>query len=609
MARALGACALAAAALATLVTVSGGFRADIGFARLSIRSPWPAAGVAAASLLIAFLLARTSLRELGSSLRHALHRYAAAVALLASAATLAVGLLQGSVVPSGADASGYLSQAALWRRGELHLREPSIAEAPWPNAAWTFAPLGYRPSPDGSALVPTYPPGLPLHFAAFGAAAGEWGIRLVVPLLGAAAIWCTFVIGRRVSTAFAGATAAILLATSPPWLHQLMQPMSDVPVTAWWLVALVLASWPSRSATWRGVAAGLAAFVALLVRPNLVLVLAGPAFVVARGAAPGERTRALAAFAAGVAPALLALAALNAALYGAPWISGYGSAGELFSPAFVSQNLRLYGSWLADVHLPLVATAFVGLTVIAIRSAQRGADPLATGLAITAAAVLASYLAYAPFETWAYLRFLLPLVAVLGLSAAVAVDVVARLRGTLWPALAVLAVVALAGVSWDRARDLGVFSTKELERRYAAVAYWIDQRAPADILLLSVQHSGSLRAITGRPVLRWDMLDDGRSQAAAAHAPSPGGGLPWLDLAWTGRHRAGRQPPAAGWLVVEADEEPAFRRRFASVSELGRLDWPPSAATDPPASVRVYRLEDRERYLSGARVVTERIAR
>ena len=101
--------------------------------------------------------------------------------------------------------------------------------------------------------------------------AGRAGMFWIVPLMGGLAVWLTFVLGRRIGGAAAGLMAAVLLASSPVFLYQIVQPMNDVPAAALWLLALVLASraaarpdWISQA--WTGAAAG----AALVVRPNLL---------------------------------------------------------------------------------------------------------------------------------------------------------------------------------------------------------------------------------------------------------------------------------------------------------------------------------------------------
>jgi hypothetical protein len=55
--------------------------------------------------------------------------------------------------------------------------------------------------------------------------------------------------------------------------------------------------------------------------------------------------------------------------------------------------------------------------------------------------------------------------------------------------------------------------------------------------------------------------------------------------------------------MLDSREEPLFRQRFSAQSALGRLDWPPAA--EIVSQVRVYRPDDRERYLRGAQPPTE----
>ena len=58
------------------------------------------------------------------------------------------------------------------------------------------------------------------------------GLFSTSSLLGGVAIWATYLMGARVAGPMVGFAAAVLLATSPVFLYQLMAPMRDVPVTA-----------------------------------------------------------------------------------------------------------------------------------------------------------------------------------------------------------------------------------------------------------------------------------------------------------------------------------------------------------------------------------------
>ena len=205
-------------------------------------------------------------------------------AIFAGALALAVcaaGIRWGAMVAGGADSYGYVSQAGLWQQGHLTVQQDIVRASPWPDAAETWSPLGYRPSPhQRDAIVPIYPPGLPLLMAVAQLVAGYCGAFLVVPLCGALTVWLTFVFGRR---AFGSDVVALwgagLVATSPVFLYQLMNAMSDVPVTAFSTLALTLAATDKvrlkpdttyvASAFRRAVAAGLAMSVAIAIRPNM----------------------------------------------------------------------------------------------------------------------------------------------------------------------------------------------------------------------------------------------------------------------------------------------------------------------------------------------------
>jgi hypothetical protein len=47
----------------------------------------------------------------------------------------------------------------LWASENLIVAQPIAAKVPWPSADWTFTPLGYKPTADGTAIVPIYAPG------------------------------------------------------------------------------------------------------------------------------------------------------------------------------------------------------------------------------------------------------------------------------------------------------------------------------------------------------------------------------------------------------------------------------------------------------------------
>jgi len=479
---------------------------------------------------------------------------AGACTALVALAIAYVGLRWGVLVAGGSDSYGYISQAELWRRGTLTVQQPIVRPTPWPRAAETWTPLGYRPSPRArDVYVPMYAPGLPMLMAAAQAIAGFCAAFTIVPLCGALTVWLTFVLGRRVfdppRVALAG---AVLVAASPVFLYQVINAMSDVPATAFWTLAVVLA------VRRRPFASGLAMAVAIAIRPNLVPLAAVIAAWMWIGEAAGERWRSMLRFAAGVAPAVIVIGWLNARLYESPFTSGYGATADLYSLQHVAANVRNYASWLAEIETPIVALAAVYLAIPSIGQPPplRGARLLAGG---TMAAMVLSYAFYQPFDVWWYLRFLLPRWPVMMLATAAAIDGIAcRVqRSASRPAFAavVMATVVLALVAHHLrvAAARGLFDLGRTERKYVDVARWVADHTEPDGVILSHQHSGSLRLYAGRLTLRFDILEP-----------------EWLDRALSWLQSTGRHP----YIVLDGDEVERFRARFGN-SSAGALTSPP----------------------------------
>ena len=486
-----------------------------------------------------------------------------AAALALALGVLYVGLRWGSTVAGGSDSSGYVVQSGLWQARGLIVRQEIVSDSPWPFAAQTWTPLGFVPSPRvRDAIVPSYAPGYPLLMALAQLIAGYCAAFVVAPLCGAFTIWSTYQLGRRLfaSTAIA-LGGALLVAASPVFLHQLMNPMSDVPVTAAWTTALwlAIAQYP--------LGAGVASAIAIAIRPNLAPLIA----VLFAWLAATNRV-AIVRAAVGVVPALVGIALLNAYLYGSPFRSGYGSLAEIYALGNVSSNVRLYSAWLMDVQTPVVVLAalfFVAPGLVATRI--RAPRILLGG---TIGVMVASYLFYTPFDAWWYLRFLLPMwpvlllltVAVLAASAARVAPQATRARAI--AVSTIIAAVAVHGV-WI-AVDRGAFAIGAGERRYAEVGRFLAHLTDPDAVMLSWQQSGSLRMYADRLTLRFDVMDPR-----------------WLDRAVAYLQTSGRHP----YLVLDGGEDGAFRRRFAA-SRIGALDWQPIAVYDTPR-VAIYDAIDR----------------
>lgn len=282
-------------------------------------------------------------------------------------AVLVAAVRWGAMIAGGSDSYGYVSQAGLWRQGLPIVQQDLVRESPWPDAAETWAPLGYRPSPHRrDALVPIYAPGLPLAMAAFQAIAGYCAAFLVVPLCGALTVWSTFALGRRLFSSDSVALwGALLVAASPVFLYQAMNAMSDVPATAFCTLALWLA------VTGRPLGSGIAMGVAIAIRPNLAP-LAGVIGIWLVSARAGALR-----FAIPVILAIVGIGWLNATLYESPFVSGYGTTSDLYARRYFATNVRQFSDWIecrdADRRRDGLVSARAALVPIADSSGRSSA--------------------------------------------------------------------------------------------------------------------------------------------------------------------------------------------------------------------------------------------
>lgn len=528
--------------------------------------------------------------------RPSLGRHAAALASLSrrqgwvatalvAAAVCAASFQWGSTVAGGSDSYGYVSQAGLWRTGDLLIRGDIIRQSPWPMAIDTWAPLGHRPAAGRrDAIAPVYPPGLPMLMALFQLAFGYCGAFYVVPIAGAVAIILTYALGLRLFDRPAPAFwAALLVATSPVFLFQSMNPMTDIPSVAMWTLALlfVVAEWP--------LAAGVTMAVALAVRPNLLPVAMAVwlwcALTDWRASRVNARmpTRTL-RLAVGLAPAVAGLAWFNTYLYGSPLASGYGTLDHLYSPTYAWRNVSQFATWVLETQTPIVlasplffvAPRWIGAARIPFTRVLIGGVMLA---------VVASYIFYSPFETWTYLRFLLPMWPLLMLTTALALEAAAgRWPERSWavgPLIAVACVALAAGRSAWTAIDRGTFHLWRGEQRYLDVARYLAEHTEPRAVILSYQHSGSIRQYGGRLTLRWDQLHPA-----------------WLDRAVEYLVSTGRHP----YIVVDVEEVEPFMTRFRKQNRLGALDWTAMAVL---GNSRVAVFDASERHARRADFITD----
>jgi hypothetical protein len=529
------------------VAVTGGIDTRVAGVAIRSRDPFRALAAGVALLLVASVVYRTECTAMLDRAGASLRRHAVALALVAAAALAAHGVVFGSFGVGGSDPYGYVNQAYDWVSGALPRPIPLTLSLPFETSDAMQVPLGYRVGPQPHTMVPTYAPGLPLLMAV-ALLAGKCGPFLVVPFFAALFVWFTFRLGQRAGGSAVGVVAAAVLLTSPVVLYQTLWPMSDIPAGAVWTAALVFALGPShRSAA----AAGGFAALGMLVRPNLALVAAVPVLTMLVRSRGRDRWRKAALYAAPIVPVVLLVGAINTMWFGSSTSTGYGSTDELYHASNIWPNVRLNASWLWESQSAWVVLALVPLLPAFGRAVNRRVLAVCVILGL---ATFASYASYAQFESWWYLRFLMP--ALGGLAVLVASGIVALARTIPQPFGRIAAAVALCTTI---ATTLSFASSRQIfggiqagERRYLDVAEFAADHLPSDAALFAVQHSGSLRFYSGRLMLRFDLVQK-----------------EWAPGVPAAVERTGYHP----YLVVDDWEIPQVRRQFGLPPD-ARLPWP-----------------------------------
>lgn len=399
----------------------------------------------------------------------------------------------------GADSYGYASASQLIAQGRLIDAAPIAEWLSAPNRMAIASPLGWTPSQDGSGIVPTYPIGVSVVMAMFSLIAGSPGIFLVAPVMGIVTLFCAHRLAREWYDHETALFATAMIAWNPLVIAYSKQPMSDIAATMWVTLAFLLAMQASRSTAFLS---GLAAGCAVITRPALLVAGALITTMSLRGESPRTRASVSAAgFAIGVGIQMM----IQNHLFGSPFATGYGSAGNLFSSGYVDNNFSIFGRHGWDVMGPLFLPGLI-LGIMAARPDPRLKPVLLFG------AVLLPYLFYLPFDHWETLRFLLPGLVPLTIVAADGLMKVARVARK--PPVNAVAIAALMAIVVWRSehllRESSVWEIASLESRYPLAGQWINVNTPQESVVLANQHSGSLRWYGNRQTLRWDVLEPDR---------------------------------------------------------------------------------------------------
>lgn len=405
-----------------------------------------------------------------------------------------------SGVAGGSDSSGYLNAARLLARGRFSEKIEVLARLGLPASdREIFIPLGFTPAAEPGSMAPRYPPGLPLHMAA-AAIAGGWRLApfFIGPIAALAALALVYGIGRELGLARGIAAAGVaLLAASPIFFGMAVQPMADVPATAWVCAAIFFALRARRQASW-AFAAGAAFGIGVLVRPTDVLAVFAAALTL-----PATR-RAAGRFLLGAAPFAALLILYDTAAFGRPTLTGYGPmlAWTMSFSNFLPE-IRHYGYWVPALLTPLVPLAWLALPFdLRVPWKDRGL------LLAWFGAFFAFYAFYEPYEDWWSVRFLLPGIPAMFLAALLLARDAGLPARPLRERVAVGLALVAAAITLDviHIRRFDLLSMKSGETVYRDASRWADRQIPAESLILSMQMSGALKYYTARPIARWDAL-------------------------------------------------------------------------------------------------------
>jgi hypothetical protein len=403
------------------------------------------------------------------------HKRVAVLVLVFAGGYLALLIANACMFAAGPDSSGYLNEARLLLSGRTSVQldvDPSLIHL--------FTPYGFMPGRNPGSMVPTYPIGTPLHFAA-AAAIGGWRIApfLVSPLAATASLFLTALIARRlgVSTPWS-IVAAVLLGAFPMVISSGVQPVSDVLAMFWTLVTIYCALRGEEHRGWT-IACGIAFAIGVAVRPTNLLLGVPLLFAI-----PLRRIW-IAAIAA--LPFGIALAMHHQTLYGSPFSSGYGAVGQIV---------------LLSVAPPCVVTLSKALLSMA--------TPLLFPLALfTKRPLLWSwfgvfflfYSFYSFCPDFSSTRFLLPALPALILG------FVLLAQSIRWRWIAALLVLVVLTREVTQIGRLHVLHLNEWESIYPNTVAWVDREVPRDAIVMSSIMSGAFYFHSPRrPVVRWDQL-------------------------------------------------------------------------------------------------------
>jgi hypothetical protein len=409
-------------------------------------------------------------------------------------------ITRGVSYASSSDASGYFNSAQLLASAAVSTPIKTIPHfTPTDGDYYYQQPLGFSVVNETISLVPTYPPGLPLHLLIAAQVVGWDHAAILVNVLGALLSgWLTFLLARKychLSPAWALA-ATLLLWTCPLFVFFSLQPMSDMPSTGWCLLAFFSALNARQRVIW-GLLAGVAVGIAVLLRPTNLFVML-PVLIILRGS-----WKAWGFLILGGLPFAVIQIAYNLKTYGEILTTGYGDVSTLLQSEFVAHNSIHFAQWIPRLLTPAIILA--------------GAIPwlldyyprLISAMIAWIVALITFYtFYYHAGETWWYLRFILPVFPFLILAALMVGQRLAEFIRNPWlRAILPLAILGTALSSqYHMNSQLDVTHVKPGDRAYFDTNEWLLNNVSDDAIIVAMQASGSLHYYTEYPLVRYDVI-------------------------------------------------------------------------------------------------------
>jgi hypothetical protein len=373
-----------------------------------------------------------------------------------------------------------------------------------------FTPFGFEPS-SGGRMVPTYPAGTPGHLA-LAASIGGWSMApfLVAPLAAMGCLVLIVLLARQLGVSRGlSYAAAVLLAAVPVFIAHAVQPVSDVLAVFWGLVA-IWAGVRSASQTRFAVLAGLAFAAGVAVRPTNLL-LAVPLLLAMR-----VRIRPVLIAAVSALPVVVTLLWYNEALYGNPFVTGYGSPAQLLAwnvfPKCAAFHARMSALAMTPVLMPLgLAVAFLRRVPLLHRVLLVGWFGL----------FFVFYSFYDICGSPESSRFLLPAFPALVIGFLLVIDGVRRR----WiVTLCVLLVVALEVKNVGSQHILHIDKSESI---YPEAVRWSQQWVREDAVVLTGLLSGAYYYYTDRVTIRWNEVQPEQARVLLAAYPPD---APWYAV-------------------------------------------------------------------------------